>query len=240
MTASHGPSAPGRARRWPLPAAVALLGAINLLNNAVAPELYLLWTSLGVAGLAGLAWIDGLHPSQWGFGRVRRRAARAALVLSLVTAAGLVIGTQLPGVAEAFIDERAAGSSAGRIAFDAAVRAPLGTALFEEVAFRGVLLAMLARRVRMASAIAWSSLAFGAWHLLPALGVASGNAALAPALGGSPALAAGIGMAASGVAGSLLCVLRVRYDHLVVPIAVHATANAASYVLAWLVSGGSL
>lgn len=218
--------------------ALALLAVTNLLNNAIAPDLYLLWTSVGVIGLAVLARADGLHPRDWGLGRVRRRAALAAVVLSAVTAAGMLVGTRIPGVASAFLDERVSGLSAERIAFDVLVRAPLGTALFEETAFRGVLLAMLAWRFGTSWAVVGSSLAFGAWHVVPALGVAAGNAAVGSALGAHPLGAATAGVVAAGLGGAFFCLLRIRYDHLIVPMAVHATANSLAYLLAWLVMGG--
>lgn len=55
------------------------------------------------------------------------------------------MGTQLPRVASAFIDERVSAKSAGPIAFDVLVRAPFGTALLEKTAFRGVLLDWVGR-----------------------------------------------------------------------------------------------
>ena len=141
------------ARPWPLVGALALLATANILNNVAAPELYLLWACLAIGGLVLLARADGLLPRDWGLGPVSRRAAVAALVLAAITATGMLVGTQLPGIDDAFRDERVAGMSAGQVAFAAAVRVPVGTALFEEMAFRGVLLAMLVRR--FGTAWAW-------------------------------------------------------------------------------------
>jgi len=191
----------GPTRAWPVGGALALLAAVNLLNNVVAPDLYLLWACLAIVGLVLLARADGLHPRDWGLGPISRRAALAAVVLAVVTAAVMLVGTQLPHVADAYADERVVGMDAGEIAFAALVRVPLGTAFLEEMAFRGVLLAMLARRF----GLAW--------------GVA-GSAAAA--------------VVAAGVAGVFLCLLRIRYDHLIAPLAVHVTANSMGYLLAWL------
>jgi membrane protease YdiL (CAAX protease family) len=216
-------------------AAVALLAVVNLLNNVAAPDLYVLWACLAIVGLALLARADGLHRRQWGLGHVSRRAAVAAAVLVAITAGAMLVGTQLAGVEAAYLDVRVAGMSAGEVAFAVLVRAPVGTALLEEVAFRGVLLAMLARRFGVAWGIAGSSLAFGAWHVVPSLGIAAGNAAICSVLGAHPLGAAAIGVLAAGLAGALLCLLRIRYDHLVAPWAVHATSNSLAYLLAWLV-----
>jgi membrane protease YdiL (CAAX protease family) len=225
-------------RQWPLLATVVVLLLVNAGNNVLAPDLYMLWAWLGIGALLILARVDGLPLRRCGLGPVHRRAALAALLLGAATAAVMLMATQLPGIDAAFDDERVAGADGSRVAYLALVRAPLGTALLEEVAFRGVLLAMLARRLTAAWAVAWSSAAFGAWHVVPALGIATGNAAVSSALGAQPLLAVSLAVGAAAVAGGFLCLLRLRYDHLIVPIAVHATANASAYLLAWLVMRG--
>jgi membrane protease YdiL (CAAX protease family) len=222
------------ARPWPLLGALVLLAAVNVLNNVADPSRYVLWACLAIAGLALLARADGLRRQDWGMGPVSRRAARAAAVLVAVTAAAMIVGTQLPGISSAYLDDRVAGMDVGELAFVALVRVPVGTALLEEVAFRGVLLAMLVRRFGTAWGVAGASAAFGAWHLVPALGIASANEALGSAFGVHTVVAAWVAMVAAGLAGVFLCLLRLRYDHLVAPLAVHMTANSLAYVLAWL------
>jgi membrane protease YdiL (CAAX protease family) len=237
MDGSHGgDAAVGATRQWPLVGVLVLLAAANLLNNVAAPDLYLLWACLAIVGLALLASADGLHRRDWGLGAIDRRAALAGVVLAAVTVGVMLAGTRLPGISSAYLDERVVGMNAGQLAFAALVRAPVGTAFFEEVAFRGVLLAMLARRFGLGWGVAGSSLAFGVWHVAPALGIAAGNAAVGSVLGESPRWAAAAGVAAAALAGALLCLLRIRYDHLIAPLAVHATANSLAYLLAWLMT----
>jgi uncharacterized protein len=219
----------------PVVGVLAVLASATLLNNALLPGAYLLWASLAVGAIVLLARADGLRRQDWGLGRITARAARAAAVLAALTATAMVLGTQVPGVAAAYLDERVAGMAGGQVAFAALVRVPLGTALLEEVAFRGVLLAMLTRRYGTAWGVAGSSAAFGTWHLLPSLGLVGGNAAIGSALGAQPVVVSVAAMTAAGVAGAFLCVLRIREDHLIAPLAVHATANSLAYVLAWLV-----
>ena len=236
MEAAQTPGASaGPVRSWPLVAAGALLVLVNLLNNVIAPDRYLAWGLLGIAGLVLLARADGLTRAQWGLGRVTGRAARAAVALVVLTATVMLVGTRVPGVDSAFVDERVSGFTAGQVAFAALVRAPVGTALLEELAFRGVLLAMLTRRWGTIGAVIGSSAAFGLWHLVPALGLAADNAAIGTVLGSQPATAAVAAVAAAGLAGAFLCWLRIRYDHLVAPLAVHGTATSLGYLLAWLV-----
>ncbi len=222
-------------RPSPLLGTLGLLAALSLMNNVVAPGLYLLWACAGIVGLVLLARSDGLSRRDWGFGPVPRRAAVAAAGFAAVIALGVLVGTQLPGIAEAYRDERVVGMTGGQVAFAALVRVPVGTALLEEIAFRGVLLAMLARRYGLARGVVGSSAAFGVWHLLPALGLAAGNPALGAVLGPGAVVSAMVGILAAGSVGAFLCLLRIRYDHLVVPLAVHATANGLAYLLAWLV-----
>ena len=230
-------AAGSRSRSWPPVVTLVLLAAVSLLDNVLAPGLYLLWACVAIVGLALLAWGDGLHRRDLGLGPVTRRAAVAAAVVVVITAAGMLLGTQIPGVSTAYLDERVSGMGAGEVAFAALVRVPVGTALLEEVAFRGVLLAMLTRRFGLWRGVAGSSVAFGAWHLLPAVSVAAGNEAVGSALGANSVLLAGVGMAAAGLAGVFLCLLRLRYDHLIVPLALHSTANSLAYFLAWLMVG---
>jgi membrane protease YdiL (CAAX protease family) len=222
-----------QARAWPLAATFALLALTNLLKNVAAPSLSLLWACMAMVGLVLLARADGLDRWDWGLGRIHRRAAVAAVVLAAVTAGVMLVGTQLAGVAPAYLDQRVAGMSAGQVAFAALVRAPVGTVLLEEMAFRGVLLAMLTRRMPTGWAVAGSSVAFGVWHVAPALGLAAGNAAIGSAFGAHVGWATAAAVAAAGFAGAFLCLLRIRYDHLVVPAAVHATATSLGYLLAW-------
>lgn len=232
MEAGPGPAA---VNPWPLVGALALLTVTSLLNNVVAPGGYLLWVGVALVGLVLLAGADGLHRRDWGLGPLHRRAVFAALAFAALTAVVMLVGTR--GVSDAFIDSRVMNLSGGGIAFAALVRAPLGTAVFEEVAFRGILLAMLAGRFGMKWAVAGSSVAFGVWHVVPAYLLATGNEAVSAVLGARPVWAGATGVVAAGLAGVFLCILRNRYDHLIVPVAVHATATSLGYLLAWLVVG---
>ena len=234
QAAQGAQAAQASARSWPLLGALALLAGVNVLNNAAAPDLYLLWACVAIVGLALLARADGLTRRDWGLGPVTGTAARATAVLAAVTAIVMLVGTQLPGVADAYRDERVVGMGGAEVAFAAFVRVPVGTAFLEEMAFRGVLLAMLTRRYGLARGVAGSCLAFGAWHLFPAVGLTAGNAALGSALGSHSLVSVAVGMVAAGLAGAFLCLLRIRYDHLIAPLAVHATANSLAYLLAWI------
>ncbi len=219
-------------------AAFGVLIAASVLGNRIAPGAYVLWAILGATTLALLARVDGLSPAQWGLGRVRRRQAVAAVVALSVGVAGMVAAWRVPAFSEAFADERVAGLDVGQVAYLMLLRVPFGTVLLEEVAFRGVLLALLARRIGARGAVAVSCLAFGVWHVLPILAIAPGNAASASVFASSPVATVVVGALASTVVGALFCWLRLRYDHLLVPMALHAAVNASAYGWAWVAATG--
>jgi membrane protease YdiL (CAAX protease family) len=216
---------------------LAVLAVANLLTNRLAPQLYLpiCVTGAGVLLLAGRR--GGLSWSELGLGAgsvrtgLRWAAAAAAAVL-----AGYLLALALPATRAAFADERAAGLSVGALAWFALVRVPLGTVLLEEVGFRGVLWGLLARRLGTGRATALSSAAFGAWHVLPSLGLTRGNAAAAAAFGTGAtgrAVAVLAAVAGTAVAGAVFCELRRRSGSLLAPAGLHCATNSLGYLLAW-------
>ena len=68
-----------------------------------------------------------------------------------------------------FADDRVRAESRREVAYETLARIPIGTALFEEVAFRGVLTGLLLRTMAAGPAYAVSSAVFGLWHVLPTL-----------------------------------------------------------------------
>jgi membrane protease YdiL (CAAX protease family) len=101
---------------------------------------------------------------------------------------------------------------------------PLGTVLFEETIFRGVLLAVLLARYPRRTAILGSAAAFGLWHLVPAVSAADGASTIA-AIG----TVAGT-IAVTTVAGVLFAWLRMRSGSLLAPILAHVATNSFAYV----------
>jgi uncharacterized protein len=110
------------------------------------------------------------------------------------------------------------------------VRVPLGTALLEEVAFRGVLLGLLATLLGTRRAVVLSSLLFGLWHVRPAWGMAVANGA---GLGVGLASVAG-SVVVTAIAGLAFCWLRLRTGHLAAPLVTHAGMNALATFAAHL------
>lgn len=147
---------------------------------------------------------------------------RLGAAAALAVAAGYVLALALPATRPLLADARLAGLGSGAVAFDVLVRIPLGTVLWEEVAFRGVLLAALVRWVAMPWALAASAVLFGIWHIRPTAEALADNG-LAQGPAAAAAVAAAVGFTA--VAGALFAVLRLRSGSLLAPALLHLATN---------------
>jgi membrane protease YdiL (CAAX protease family) len=230
------PSPKAAGRFVPLAAVVTVLIAANLLNNRLASGAYVATGVIGAALLVLLARWDGCSWNDLGLGRegagrgLRWGGAAAGLVLAVYTIAVL-----LPFTRTAFADERASGSPLQSVLWNVLAHIPAGTVLLEETAFRGVLYAMLARRFGLGRAVIASSIAFGIWHVLPSMGLASRNAAVEALAGGGPAatvvpVAAAVVVTALG--GAVFCELRRRSGSLLAPMGLHWALNGIGFVFA--------
>ena len=123
-------------------------------------------------------------------------------------------------------DGRVQVGTAGMV-WKALVVIPIGTVLMEELAFRGVLLALCRRATSPRNAVVVSSAAFGVWHVVTAWNTSSGEAS-------SRVLAVVGTVVATAAAGAVLCWLRLRYRSLLPPIAAHTALNSVAFAVAWL------
>jgi membrane protease YdiL (CAAX protease family) len=190
--------------------------------------------------LVALARRDGCSWTALGLGReslgpgLRWAGALVAAVLL-----GYLVAVALPPTRQAFADTRATSLSGAALLWHLLVRIPLGTALLEEVAFRGVVYAMVERRRGVRAAVVGSSLLFGLWHVLPSLGLRRANAAVADVLGSGPVGAVVAAVAATTLAGVVFCELRRRSGGLLAPFALHWALNALGLLVAWLAFAGT-
>jgi membrane protease YdiL (CAAX protease family) len=222
-------------------AVVAILVAVNLLNNLLVPRAYVLTCVAATGLLLSVGRRDGLSWSEIGLDRASLRSGlRWSAALLAVVLLGVAVAAALPATRPAFVDARAAGLSGTAVLVRTLVRIPLGTALLEEVAFRGVLYAMLARRHGVRAAVLGSSLLFGLWHVLPSLGLRDGNAAVGSLFGAGPeAAVAAVAAAVAGTAaaGLVFCEVRRRSGGLLAPFALHWAINSVTLAAAWVLGG---
>ena len=174
---------------------------------------------LAAARWAGLTWDE--------LGLARRRLP-AGLALGgacvATVAAGYVIALVVPALRPLLTDARVAGMEGAEITYQTLVRVPFGTVIWEEIAFRGVLLAALTRLFSVRVATAVSAAVFGVWHIRPTLSAVTANDYVDGAFPvGAVVLVACLGTAAAGV---LFTVLRLRSGSLLAPILLHLATNS--------------
>jgi CAAX protease family protein len=154
-----------------LVAILALVGYANVIANEVLDEVWDIPFNLGILGVAlliarraGTTWTSmGLRSD-----RVKRGVTVGGIVIGIITV-GVAIGIAIPATRELFRDERIIDNSVPWVLFQALVRVPLATALYEEVLFRGIVFGMLIRRRSPLVAGLMTSVIFGLWHILPTI-----------------------------------------------------------------------
>lgn len=219
---------------------VALAAAGNAATNLLVPAALYVPTALLVALLAVLVAVRvggcgardlGLAAADLG-GGLRHGAVATAVVAGL-----LVVGAALPATRELFADRRVDEHAVAALLYATLVRIPLGTALLEETLFRGVLLGLGLRRWPRRVAVAWSSALFGLWHVLPSGGLSGYNPVVADLLHGPAGrlVVTTAAVAATALAGVVLCWLRLRAGSLLAPVMLHVATNSLAYAAAWVV-----
>jgi membrane protease YdiL (CAAX protease family) len=203
-----------RRRLLALAVAIVLLVASNIMANRILP--------------ASAPWAY-VH---W------HRPVGVGLLLAGATAGIFALGMALPATRNAFLDSRAAEWGIGGMLYQVLVRIPLGTVVLEEVAFRGVLPALMGG----SPAIRWrwlpvlgASACFGLWHILPSIGINQGNAAVASVLGGNQFVTSLLAVLSMVVAGVLMCALARLGKGVKTTMLLHWATNSLGFVAAWLV-----
>jgi membrane protease YdiL (CAAX protease family) len=217
-------------------AALGLIFAHNLTQNTVLNRRgYVEGNLLVLAGLVSLGKMSGLSLSKMGLSpTIDARDLRLFGVLVALTTGGSLSALSHPRARELLRDERARNSSRDEIAYKSLIRFPIGTALFEEATFRGVLPALAGRSAATGDLL--SAGVFGLWHVIPT----------AQALPGSPvskgmkladrAKTVMAGCVATSLAGLGFSWLRRKSGSIVLPWLVHSAFNTITYlagVFAW-------
>ncbi len=225
--------------------ALGILAAYNLAQNLAVPERAYVPTNLvATAGLLAFARRSGLSYQDMGLGRVD---LVQGLRLGGLVAAGVggVFGwAARSGRFDRWLhDERARGHGPAGAVYRAVIRFPVGTALFEEVAFRGVLDGLWRRKSGPRGARGVTAAGFGAWHLVPtyrlypAMGLGAGAHASR-----SERVRAAVGAALmTAISSYWFTWLRDRSGSVAAPWLAHAAYNTGGYLAArraWLRAPG--
>lgn len=219
---------------WFAAALVALLiGWNNLLVVRLPgyPASYLPGNLAGTGLVLAAARLVGLSWAELGLARDHLRdGARWGLAGAALVGGAYALAFAVPVTRPLLADDRVAGLDAGAVAYHAALRIPVGTVLWEEVAFRGVLLAALARLLPAPVAALGAAAVFGVWHVRPTLAAVRANDLAEAAW--SPGLLVLLGCLLTAVAGLVLTWLRLRSHSLLAPCLLHAAANSLGLVAA--------
>lgn len=215
-----------------------VLVVVNLLTNLWARQHYLLISLWATGVLLAVAWLAGLSWASLGLsfgGGAQTRGLIWSAVLFGVVALGYAIAAALPWTRSGFADARTQNMTVVGMLYHSFLRIPVGTALMEEVAFRGVLLAALMGVVSPIWAVVISSVLFGFWHVLPALEfheASSTTDKLGSGLKGK-LITVSAQVGGTAIAGIGFCIVRLWSGSLLPAITLHASLNALGFALSW-------
>ena len=212
-----------------------VLGGVHLLTGPLAALFLLL-----IGRVAGLTW------PQLGLGwQALPRGVLAGILAAVAVAIVYAVGVAIPLTRDAFRDTRYRLGLRGAL-YLSLVAIPLGTVLFEEVAFRGVLWGLLDRSFGVQSATAVAAVIFGPWHVLPALDLARTHTSVrGPGTAGRRRLVLTVlaTMVFTAIAGVVFAELRRRTGSLVAPIGLHWATNGLGVLAAarvWAMTPGEV
>jgi membrane protease YdiL (CAAX protease family) len=169
--------------------------------------------------------VEGLAPGRLGAG------------LAAAVAGGWLVAAAVPATRPVLGDKRITSLDGRAIAYQALVRIPVGTVLWEEAAFRGVLQAALRRVMPGAAAVAVTSGVFGIWHIRPTVQALRVNGLAGNRNQAAARVLAGVAVTTAG--GAFLSWLRERSGTLAAPVLLHLAINTGGLVAAWAAMGAA-
>jgi len=228
-----------RRRLIALAAAIVLLVISNIVANRVIPQwAYVPWNLSVATLLLYISTRGGAGPVAIGLSiRHWHRPVGVGLLLVGSTALVFALGMIIPATSSAFLDSRTGGASLPMMLYVVLVQIPLGTVVLEEIAFRGVLPALMGA----APAIRWrwvpvlgASVLFGLWHILPSMGIGQANAAVGGTIGTKPWITTSAAVLSMTVAGVLMCVMARLGKGIKTTMLLHWATNSLGFFAAWL------
>jgi uncharacterized protein len=219
-----------------------VLAAINLWVHVGPRHAHLVTGPLAAGLLLVIARRAGLSWSELGLGR---QDLVQGIVVGAVAAAAVAavycIAVAIPFTRGAFRDTRYQIGPWPAL-YMSFVAIPLGTVVFEEVAFRSVLWGLLARGNGAVTATAVSACLFGLWHILPALDLARTSTSVqrrTPDGRRRITVTVLATVAFTVLAGVVFAELRRRTGSLVAPVGLHWATNGLGVLAAarvWAIS----
>jgi uncharacterized protein len=208
---------------------VAYNNVLNLWPPFNGPAYVPLNLATGLALLTIGTTTMGLDAGELGLEGDHLSGALTGLALAAALSIPLLLLARSRRTARVVADDRVAGLYGRGLAYQVLVRIPLGTAVLEEMAFRGLLFGAMAHRGEVAAAVT-SSVVFGLWHVTPTHNLILANR---PDVS-QRAVAAGIYGAVlfTTLAGLALTYLRIRTGTLAAPLALHAALNSLATLAA--------
>jgi membrane protease YdiL (CAAX protease family) len=222
-----------------LGAAIAVLAISNVMSNRILPSwAYVPWNLTMAFVLLGIAYRGGAGLVAVGLGiRHWHRPVGVGLLLFGGTALLFALGMIVPATQSAFIDTRIGDADVAQMLWVVLVQIPLGTVVLEEVAFRGVLPALMGG----SPAIRWrwipvlgASILFGLWHILPSIGIDNANAAVGGALGHNQVVTTTLAVVSMTIAGVAMCALARLGKGIKTTMLLHWATNSLGFFAAWL------
>ncbi|HLX52182.1 MAG TPA: CPBP family intramembrane glutamic endopeptidase [Streptosporangiaceae bacterium] len=210
--------------------------ALTAYNNVIGAQpwhhrWYTPANACAAAGALAAARASGLTPADLGLGRGAWRPGRLGSTLAAATVAGYLTAAVLPATRRFLDDKRVTHLDRRGLLYQVAYRIPIGTVLWEEIAFRGVLQAALRRVLPEPATIAVASGVFGVWHIRPAVGALRINGLAGDRRQMTARVTAVVAVTAAG--GALFSWLRARSGSLTTPVLLHLTTNCAGLLAAW-------
>jgi uncharacterized protein len=214
---------------------VAVLVAFNVVRafGLLGPPL--LSAGLLMAAVMAAARGAGATGSDLGLGRADARAGLSyGAVASGIVLVVLLVAAAVPAT-NGFLHDARAEVDSGQLLYELAVSIVLVTAIPEEFAFRGVLLAAAGTLWGPWRASLVTSALFGLWHLTPTLHTMANNSAVggAAATAGARVLLVLGAVAVTFLAGLAFCWLRLRSRSLAAPVIAHVATNGLALAVAW-------
>jgi uncharacterized protein len=211
-----------------------ILGYGALVNCVIPEEFYVPANLAAAGGAVCLCRHLGITSEDMGLERSRMMdGLRLGLKCAVPIAIAIAIGVAVPWSRRFFLDTRVVEASTGKALYDMLIRIPIGTALAEELLFRGALLGLFLKRHRPWLAVALSSGVFGLWHVLPTLQSLSSNPNISTTVGAGSAAKVGavIGMIAlTALVGAGFSLMRLRSRSVVAPWVAHTTLNSLAFL----------